>query len=230
MTLDMISVGISQDDTRSARVVSSWGARLAVTSEVDLWTGTALLRPVSVASSGFPSVASGSANDSAAGSGARTIRVRTVGTALDLQTEDVTLNGVTPVVLTKLALAVIDMVVLTGVANAGVVSATIGGTELCAMAIGAGSSGGGAMYVPVARRVVLVSANVQGEKSVRARLLLSTITAGPARVIAEGYGTRVELVRRGYVVDGPSLVSLRVQATVSTDVGGTLEGVQDLLG
>lgn len=65
---------------------------------------------------------SSSANDTAAGTGARTIRVTGIGTLDTAITEDVTLNGATPVALVSTYKAINSVKVLTagsGLANAG---------------------------------------------------------------------------------------------------------------
>lgn len=230
-TLDVISVGMTQDDSRAASLVSAWGSRPAITTEADLWNGTALLRP-SGTTAAIPQIVSSSASDVAGGGGAAVVRVRTISpTDYQLQTEDVTMNGVTPVALTKSAISIVDAEVISGSANVGAITVSIGGTELCSMAAGMGASGGAVLYVPPARRVVVVSVNVASNlAAMRAKLMHFPLASGVTKVIAEGYGGRAELVRRGIVIDGPALVWVRASTTSSSNVSATIEGVQNTLG
>jgi len=71
-----------------------------------------------------PYVSSADANDTAAGTGARTVYVEGVDTNFNAQTETVSLNGQTSVVLTKSYMSINKMTVLTtgsGLKNAGIV-------------------------------------------------------------------------------------------------------------
>lgn len=83
------------------------------------FTGT-LAHPSAASALG---IASTSANDTAAGTGARTVRITGLNSSYDVATEDVTLNGQTKVVTSATFIAVLDVQVLTagsGGVNAGV--------------------------------------------------------------------------------------------------------------
>ncbi len=76
-----------------------------------------------------PSVVSTNANDTSAGTGARTIRVFGLDANFDLQEEDVSLDGLTPVVLPQTYTRVYKMMVLTAgtsAENEGDIDLTIG--------------------------------------------------------------------------------------------------------
>lgn len=76
-----------------------------------------------------PTVSSSSANDTAAGTGARTVRVSGVNASFVRVTEDVTMNGTTAVALVKSYMTIDSMIVLTagsGLTNAGNIYAGTG--------------------------------------------------------------------------------------------------------
>lgn len=78
-----------------------------------------------------PTIVSSSANDAAAGTGARTVRIVGVDSTYTLKTEDVTLNGVSTVALTKNYMTINSIVVLTagsGGTTAGNLTLAAGGT------------------------------------------------------------------------------------------------------
>lgn len=81
--------------------------------------------------SGFPvsacellTLVSGSAQDGPAGSGCKTVRITGLGYSWDIQTEDVALNGATPVDSLKTWRRVFSVVGLTGALNAGIITVT----------------------------------------------------------------------------------------------------------
>ena len=86
-----------------------------------------------------PTIVSSSANDAAAGTGARTVRVTGVDSLYAIQTEVVTLNGVTPVALVNNYMSINDITVLTagsGGVKAGTLTLAAGGTTHAFMAVG----------------------------------------------------------------------------------------------
>lgn len=85
------------------------------------------------------SVVSSSANDTATGTGARTVRITALDANFDTFQETVTLNGTTPVTTTATALRVQRMQVLTsgsGIYNDGDITATIDGGFVNGIAAG----------------------------------------------------------------------------------------------
>lgn len=94
-----------------------------------------------VSAAGAVSVVSASANDAAAGTGARTIRVTGLDASYFEVSETVTLNGTTPVSLTATMLRINRVEVLTagsGEVNAGAITASIGATVVTSIPAGAG--------------------------------------------------------------------------------------------
>lgn len=88
-------------------------------------------------------VKSGDANDTAAGTGARTVRVYGLNSALAPIQEDATLNGTTAVDLTNQFLRVNKMEILTagsGLTNAGLISALHSATTIHTIVAGIGLS------------------------------------------------------------------------------------------
>ena len=78
-----------------------------------------------------PTIVSSSANDAAAGTGARTVRITGVDSTFATKTEDVTLNGATPVSLVNNYMSINSIIVLTagsGLVNAGTLTLAAGGT------------------------------------------------------------------------------------------------------
>lgn len=94
----------------------------------DLWGGTGLIPAPSVAESW--EIVSSSANDTAAGTGARTVQIRTLAGNFDEVVQTVALNGLTPVPLTGTHIRINGGVVLTvgtGLINAGTLTIRVAG-------------------------------------------------------------------------------------------------------
>lgn len=110
------------------------GSNLAISSSLEtLWaqgSGTYAALTSAVAME----VVSGSANDTAAGTGARTVVVQYLNSSWDVVNETVTLNGTTPVALASTAIAVNNVYVATagsGLVNAGNIDVrTVSGSTL----------------------------------------------------------------------------------------------------
>lgn len=110
------------------------GSNLAISNSLEtLWaqgSGTYAALTAAVAME----VVSGSANDAAAGTGARTVVVQYLNSSWDVVNETVTLNGIAPVALASTAIAVNNVYVATagsGLVNAGNVDVrTVSGSTL----------------------------------------------------------------------------------------------------
>ena len=122
------------------------------TSFEDLWGGTASEMIYPTASETWEIVSS-SANDSAAGTGARTVLVNSLDINFVPQSQTVTMNGTTPVVLTGTHYRPDQIIALTagslGV-NDGDITLRVsgGGNERNVMRVGAGASEDGHITVP----------------------------------------------------------------------------------
>lgn len=119
------------------------------------------------------SIVSSSANDAAAGTGARTVRVTYLTAAgLGPYTEDVTMNGTTPVNMVAVDVCFIERIeVLTvggGKTNAGVISLKAatggGGATVWSIAAGDGRTYGAHHYIPAGRvcRVTSLHVGIKG--------------------------------------------------------------------
>jgi len=105
-----------------------------------------------------PTLVSASASDTAAGTGARTVAVSGVNSSYAVQTETVTLNGVTPVALTKNYMMINSLTVLTAGSNGfpvGIITLAAAGTTHATIAVSANKSRA-AMYCTPAGYGLLV--------------------------------------------------------------------------
>lgn len=110
----------------------------AVTPMEDLWGNDATVSEITTASSSFV-VVSSSTSDTAAGTGARTVKVFFVDANGALATETATLNGTSTVALSGSYLVPYHMQVLTagsGGSNAGIIDVKIGATFYARMITG----------------------------------------------------------------------------------------------
>lgn len=123
-----------------------------------MWGESAVYTPKLVAITS-PICESSSANDAAAGTGARTISVTGVNTSFARFTETVTLNGTTSVAMATANIMFIDKITVatagSGLVNAGIVQC--GDTDA-----GAGDLTNPAQYLPVSSPSVISAAGVGG--------------------------------------------------------------------
>lgn len=123
-----------------------------------MWGESAAYTPLLVAMS-TPYCASGSANDTAAGTGARTISVKGVDTSFARFTETVTMNGQTSVNLVTTNVLFIDSIeVLTagsGLVNAGIIQCGTGANT-------AGDPAVSHQYLPVSSATAIAAAGAGG--------------------------------------------------------------------
>lgn len=106
-------------------VVTGRNTDVDLAAAEDIWTGGAVYVPPTTAR--LHTLVSSSANDAAAGTGARTITVTGLDINFTAQSETVTLNGVTGVSTTKSYRRILSLRVATagsGLANAGAITAT----------------------------------------------------------------------------------------------------------
>jgi hypothetical protein len=104
-----------------------FGQATAVTTQQTLWPGTGTYAFPSAAT--VMKISSGSANDTSAGTGARTVRITGLDASYNVITEDVSLNGQTAVNTTNSYLRINDFSVLTagsGNTAAGIIYAGTG--------------------------------------------------------------------------------------------------------
>ena len=123
-----------------------------------MWGESATYTPALVALVS-PICASSSANDAAAGTGARTISVTGVNTSFARFTETVTLNGSTVVAMTTSAIMFIDKITVvtagSGLVNAGIIQCGVGDA-------GAGDITTPHQYLPVSSDTAVAAAGVGG--------------------------------------------------------------------
>jgi hypothetical protein len=145
------------------RVVGS-NADVDTVAEDLLAAGGAVNWPAAAAAT---TVVSGSADDAAAGTGARTVQVGGLLAGGVLAVETVTLNGATPVACANNYLRVLPHLcrVLTagsGATNAGILSVKHSSTTLVTVPVGEGRANGAFFTVPAGRRARLREATLVG--------------------------------------------------------------------
>jgi hypothetical protein len=140
-------------------------------------------------------IVSGSANDAAAGTGARTVLVEGLLAGYVFNSETVTLNGMTPVALASNYLRINKMTVMTagtGQTNAGAIDCQIGGTTANYISVGKSISQNGFYTVP---------ANYQ--KALLTYLFLNTAASGTGNSDMELilYYNGVKITKQEYGID-----------------------------
>lgn len=126
---------------------------------------------------GALSVVSASANDAAAGTGMRTMRVEGLDANYALQTEDFTLNGTTPVAGALTFLRVFRAYGLTGGSgqtNAGNITVSRGGTTVAIIEAGYGQTSMAVYTVPAGLTFELIQTNASVGANKTAQYLLET--------------------------------------------------------
>jgi hypothetical protein len=130
-------------------------------TQEDIWSQGGTLTRLSSAATA--SIVSTSANDTAAGTGARTMLIDGVDNNWNRITETVTLNGTTPVITTKSFLRINRMYITssgTGQTNAGNITATITATIQASIVAGAGQTEKSQYAVPMGYRFTIAYWNV----------------------------------------------------------------------
>lgn len=131
-------------------------------------------------------VVSASANDTAAGTGARTLLVEAVDQDGEIFTETVTMNGTTPVALANNALVqILNATVVTagtGRTNAGVISfrTVSGSTKQAEMIAGTGILTECRYIVPAGKVAFIVEASIATDRTVPVALVGRLLDAAPA--------------------------------------------------
>lgn len=113
----------------SALYLGGFNSGVTTTFET-IWGNSSAYVFLAVAMSA-PTIVSASANDAAAGTGARTVRITGVNASFALVTEDIALNGTTPVNLVGTYMSINSIIVLTagsGGVTAGNLTLAAGGT------------------------------------------------------------------------------------------------------
>lgn len=168
MSISLIEVALDRPDSlrpHASRFCS--GVRAAVTAAADLWQGTGVARAVPTSATTL-SIASDNAADTAAGTGARTVRIDGLDASGAEQTEDVPMNGVTPVTSSKLWLRVNAAYAIaagSGGVNAGNISLTHTGAAgvIAFIAASEGRALMAAYSVPTGRVALVLALRAQGE-------------------------------------------------------------------
>jgi len=123
--------------------------------------GTAIVPLTVAAAISFVSNGAGAGNDTAAGTGARSLLITGVDASGNYQTETLVLNGTTPVVTTKTWLGVLNRVQVltagTGRVNAGTITGTSGGNTYCTMQPGICLMKQLCYYVPTGKTALIHS-------------------------------------------------------------------------
>lgn len=128
------------------------------TSDEDIWHQGGIITYPAAAATG--SVVSTSTNDAAAGTGARTIRIRGLDTNYAEISETVTLNGTTPVTTANSYIRINDFSTTTagsGGSNVGTITVSIGGNVQRSIAAGDNISHGSHYTVPAGKTAYLFS-------------------------------------------------------------------------
>jgi len=152
----MLRVGLGKVSGASA--ISAYGRRLTAGAETNiLWPDGTYALP---ASTGIQmSVVSTSANDTAAGTGTRTIEIHYLDANLADQSETVTLNGVTPVLTVATNIRFIQcMHVLTygtGKAAAGTITAYVGAQNYAEISTGKLRCSSSVRMVPAGKKMIV---------------------------------------------------------------------------
>lgn len=152
--IEIIEAGLQQQRILGAGTTGGTG-------EETVWDAAGAFPWASLATAQALEIVSSSANDTAAGTGARTVRIRGLSATYAEITEDVTLNGTTAVDLTLSYLRVFSIEVLTagsGLVNAGTLTLRLdaAGATVAAVTIGKNISQSGVWTVPLNKQAYLM--------------------------------------------------------------------------
>jgi hypothetical protein len=237
VTISLLEAALDQPDAlRPHAVRSVSGARSAITTAADLWGGAAALRAVPTSASTL-SLVSSSAADAAAGTGARTVRLEGLDASGAEQTEDVALNGVTPVASSALWLRVNAVYALTagsGGVNAGdiTVTHTGAGAPIAFIATGDGRALMAAYSVPAGRVALVLALRAQGDDVVSSPEVTLYERAGIAgtapvlravsKLLVDGRGVAIDFRACPYI-EGPADIFARAVSGVSARITAQLD-------
>lgn len=172
------------------------------------------------------SVISSSADDAAAGSGARTLEIQGLDASYNLQTSTVTLNGTAAVTTgSDTYLRVFRMRVLTagtGETNVGNITASIGGSDIAQIKANAGQTLMGVYTVPAGHNVYLTKFQFSLSKNQEAQVQLRTKAVDNGAWQVKGqFGTFANTVEYEYIV--PLLIPQKTDIQFRAKAGATSE-------
>ncbi|MCC7542358.1 MAG: hypothetical protein IT379_39435 [Deltaproteobacteria bacterium] len=194
MTASLIDV--AKGSVIGHRTVTIVGRRTDLsTSEHDVWTGGesggTTTRAVP-SSAGAMSIVSSSADDAAAGTGARSVEIDYLDGDYLEQTKVVALAGATPVVTTELGLRVQRVRVKeagSGEVNAGAISVSIGGSLQAHIPAGLGESPQALWTVPAGYQALLLREWIESSSAATGRLYRRASGATSARQMRREHRT-----------------------------------------
>lgn len=221
-----------------SRILHKFGRNADIdtaTDPEDVWTAGGIW--VAPTESRIHDIVSGSANDTALGSGARTLQVEGVGEWSDpgFQSEIVTLNGATPVPTRKKYSIIHRMRTLTSGANginAGLITATAqtDGTVTAEIVAGENQTLMAIWGMPAGKKLYVhsgfISIQDTGTQSARAAIYANTepdenlLQFRVAETIGIATTGTSAYMRRWYpplVVNGPAIIKAQVQAVANND-------------
>ena len=204
--------------------INKFGYNTAVGASYEVLTdlGTHVLPTTAAA----VSVVSSSANDAAAGTGARTLEVQGLDANYNLQTSTITLNGTAAVTTgSDTYLRVFRMRVLTagtGETNAGAITASIGGSDIAQIKAEVGQTLMGVYTVPAGHNVYLTKFQASLSKNQEAQVQLRTKAADDGAWQVKGqFGTFANTVEYEYTV--PLLITQKTDIQFRAKAGATSE-------
>lgn len=237
MSISLLEVALDRpNDLRPNATRSVSGARSSVSALADIWPGVALARVVPAAASTL-SIVSSSAADGAAGTGARALRITGLDASGSEITEDIALNGLTPVVTVNLYLRVNDVVARTagsGGVNAGDITLThtVAAGVIAFIATGDGRALMAAYSVPAGRRALVLAFRAQGDdvaSSPEVVLyertgIVGTVPALRAitRALVDGRAVSIDYRACPYV-EGPCDLVVRASSGVAARISAQLD-------
>lgn len=207
------------------------GRSSTITAGADVWEGGTGIYPL-LANASQLEILSSSASDAAAGTGARTFMIQGLDANFNQISENITLNGVTPVVTVNSYLRVNRLLIQTagsGQVNAGTVTLRVagGGTSQSVVAAGVGLAKTGVYTVPQGFTLLLTEMEFDvtggGTANTVVYGIVRTIPGGPFWTQGEFTAGAINSIERtlttGAVVNATQTVSVRV-SQVSGTVGG----------
>ena len=173
------------------------------------------------------SVVSASANDSSAGTGARTVEIQGLDADYNLQTSTVTMSGTTAVTTgSDTYLRVFRMRVLTagtGETNAGNITASIGGSNVAQIGAGNGQTLMGVYTVPAGYHCSLLKFQASISKNQEATVQLRAKSESGAWQLKGQFGTFAAAVEYDYDIpltfDEKTDIEFRAKAGATSEMG-----------
>lgn len=176
------------------------------------------------------SVLSASADDTSAGTGARTVEIQGLDANYDVKTETITMNGTAAVTTTATFIRVFRMRVVTagsGGVNAGNITASISSNNVARILASQGQTLMAVYTVPAGKRAYLMKIQGSLSKNQEANIQLRARPSGGGWNVKGLWGTFAATINYDYPIplqfDSKTDIEVRVKAGATSEMGAIFD-------